>query len=355
MLLSTLPSEKHAALCFDPQKQFEDLAEFLEACNVNRIHIHHEYGNESYLERLVQRLGVPFDFTVHDYYTLAPTPQLIGSDHRFVGEDLASHEKQLLAMSMCSERPTTLAKWQNAHRWLLTEAARVITPSDDVARRLQANVPSLTPIVAAHPEKRVSHQAIHLEPIDAHVPLRIAILGQLSHHKGSDLLLKCAKLVQKGNFPLAFDLIGQPNSDSHALTKAGVQISGPYDDHLLQMLLRSHRPHLIWFPALWPETYSYTLSAAFKAALPVVAPNLGAFPERVVGRPWTWVRPWDMNPKDWVEFFNHIRKAHFLAGVGPEPSAGMPPKDDSFYERDYLSWHVASSTESNSAEQKAAG
>ncbi len=47
--------------------------------------------------------------------------------------------------------------------------------------------------------------------------------------------------------------------------------------------------HLAWFPAQWPETYSYTLSACLRARLPVVAPDIGAFGERMRGREWTWI------------------------------------------------------------------
>jgi glycosyltransferase involved in cell wall biosynthesis len=354
VLLTTLPSEKHAALCFDPIKQFEELAEFLEACKLDRIHIHHEFGNESYLERLVNRLGKPFDFTVHDYYALSPNPQLIGPDNRFIGEDLASNANRLLAMSMCSKRPANLANWQSDHRWLLTDAARVIAPSHDVANRLKANVPTLNPIVAAHPEKHTFHQSIHIEKIEAHSPLRIAVLGQLSEHKGCGVLLKCAQLAQKNDYPLSFDLIGQPNVDGDALAQAGVRISGPYDDLLLQTLIRSRRPHLIWYPALWPETYSYTLSAAFTAALPIVVPDIGAFPERVVGRRWSWVCSWDLAPNEWVDFFKHIREANFLAGVEPECPVGMPSNDDNFYEQEYLSWHAASSDKSILTKRNAA-
>ena len=35
------------------------------------------------------------------------------------------------------------------------------------------------------------------------------------------------------------------------------------------------------FPAQWPETYSYTLTAAINAGLPIVATRIGAFTERL--------------------------------------------------------------------------
>jgi glycosyltransferase involved in cell wall biosynthesis len=336
--LSTLPAGKCAAICFHPIDQLDNLVEVLTACHLDRIHIHHALGNDHYLEHLVRRLGKPFDFTVHDYYALSPNPQLIGPDNRFVGEDLAANAEHLLAKSMCPKRPTSLIAWQTACRWLLADAARVIVPSHDVSRRLRANLPQLNPIVAYHPEIRGPHEPIHLERIDPETRLRIAVLGQISPHKGHDVLRKCASMVQENKHPLSFDLIGQPVADAKSLEKAGVRISGPYKDRDIQKLIQDRHPHLIWYPALWPETFSYTLSAGLEARLPLVVPNLGAFPERVAGRKWTWVCSWDRAPIEWVAFFLHIRDAHFAVGLEPETPGGVLPKDGNFYEHEYFSW-----------------
>ena len=43
----------------------------------------------------------------------------------------------------------------------------------------------------------------------------------------------------------------------------------------LPRLLEWLQPDVAWFPAQWPETYSYTLSACLQAGLPVVAPASG--------------------------------------------------------------------------------
>ncbi|MBN1552046.1 glycosyltransferase, partial [bacterium] len=351
VMLNTLSVENNTNIHFDPVKQFDELVEFLDACNIDRIHIHHELGNDHYLKRLVHRLGRPFDFTVHDYYTLSPVPQLIGPDNCFVGEDLAANERRLLAMSVSSKRATSIVAWQTEHSWLLTDAARVIAPSHDVARRLIRNLPKVNPIVVLHPEKRAALQPIHIENIGTDTPLRIVILGQMSLHKGFEVVRKCAAVAKKKNYPLLFDLIGQPLSDANALVRAGVRISGRYNDRDIQKLIRERRPHLIWYPALWPETYSYTLSAGLESSLPLVVPDLGAFPERVAGREWTWVCRWDVAPRDWVAFFLHIRKEHFLNEVGPKRPAGTPPKDNNFYDYEYLSWHVEASQETGAAKK----
>ena len=59
-------------------------------------------------------------------------------------------------------------------------------------------------------------------------------------------------------------------------------ITGPFNGKKeLARLAEEHQIHLVVIPALWPETYSYVLSEAWWLSLPVMAPDLGAFPERM--------------------------------------------------------------------------
>ena len=38
---------------------------------------------------------------------------------------------------------------------------------------------------------------------------------------------------------------------------------------------------MVWLPSVWPETYSYTLSIALQAGLPVAAFDIGAIARRL--------------------------------------------------------------------------
>ena len=99
-------------------------------------------------------------------------------------------------------------------------------------------------------------------------------------------------------------------------------------------------PDLVWFPALWPETYSYTLSEVMRTGLPIVVPDLGAFPERVAGRPLTWVAHWDRSPEDWCAFFAQCRDD--LQGASGDKAdlhwndQYLPPGSKDFYRQQYL-------------------
>jgi hypothetical protein len=63
-----------------------------------------------------------------------------------------------------------------------------------------------------------------------------------------------------------------------------VEVTGPYSSKELIDMIQRHKLDVIFFPAQWPETYSYTLSYALDSGLPIIAPNIGAFPERLSGR-----------------------------------------------------------------------
>jgi hypothetical protein len=118
-------------------------------------------------------------------------------------------------------------------------------------------------------------------------------------------------------------------------------VHGAYNEEDLPRLLAELQPDLAWFPAQWPETYSYTLSASLQAGLPVVGPDLGAFPERLSGRSWSWVRRWNTSTADWLAFFEDVRRGHFVDGTPPAAPAGPSwlaetPHASWSYERDYL-------------------
>jgi len=51
---------------------------------------------------------------------------------------------------------------------------------------------------------------------------------------------------------------------------------------------------LAFFPSVWPETYSYTLSEALRAGLFPVAFDIGAVAARIRAAGWGLVLPWEM-------------------------------------------------------------
>jgi hypothetical protein len=115
---------------------------------------------------------------------------------------------------------------------------------------------------------------------------------------------------------------------------------GAYDDVNLDRMIAELDPHIVWFPAQWHETYCYTLSAALRSGLPILATDLGSFPERLEGRPLSFIKSWRSSPIEWNDTLLQIRDVLVAAHEQGDQVAGWyqaAPDDCGFlYTRDYV-------------------
>jgi len=294
-------------LTLRPTPSSDLLIALLSSLGVSRLHVHHVLGLPGSVHDLVRRLGVPFDFTVHDYYAICPRVRLARPLEGFCGGPEPQRCRECFATpghALASD----IDRWQRDLSWLLTDAERVICPSQDAASHLAAYVAGPELVVALHDTiDHITFPPVAPPRLAPGEPMRIATLGVLSADKGARVVAECARLAHKAGGNAEFIVIGYvPGEDLHLIRGAGLSATGPYDPEHVQAAIAAARPHLMWFPAQWPETYSYTLSEAMMAGLPIVAPNLGAFSERVAGRRWTWCIPWDMTPRELAALFARI-------------------------------------------------
>ena len=59
------------------------------------------------------------------------------------------------------------------------------------------------------------------------------------------------------------------------MATGNVDITGQYQEHEAVPLIRKQRAQLAWLPAVWPETWSYTLTQAWQAGLNVLTFDIG--------------------------------------------------------------------------------
>jgi GT2 family glycosyltransferase/glycosyltransferase involved in cell wall biosynthesis len=322
----------HPSMVLGEDRQ-EDLVRFLRSAGVSRVHVHHLLGMRIEPRELIAQLGVPFDFTVHDYFAICPQINLLPQrDSQECGSPGPA------ACNACiAERNETGARdilsWRASHRWLLREAERVICPSEDTRRRIASY---------AGPEGRVA--VVPHEPVakgnwpiklPANAParrLRIAVLGVLTNHKGARTVAAVAEMADAAKIEI--HLIGYSEVPLSPIAEARIRQTGEYDPKDLPRLIARARPHVIWFPGQVPETYSYTLTAAIAAGLPIVASRVGSFPERLDGRPLTWFAESTAPAEAWLGVFDQVRDALAARRAPPRSKARAPSPD--FYAASYL-------------------
>lgn len=254
--------------------RIDDLIRLLKALGVSLVHYHHAMNLPlSYLD-LAQRLGVPHLVTVHDYYFVNPCPTL--GDKKGIYH-ATSHDAVINPLYPYPKE-TSPESWRERYRPLLDSARHVIFPTK-ATQDLYANFFVLSNgLVASHPEQSRSVKN-NFMGIAQKSRYTVAAIGALGIEKGAELFEAVAKFSKSLGKPIDFVLIGY----SH-VHLAGICATGPYKPDELPTLLDRHGVDVIFFPVRIPETYSYTLSYALESGRAILAPNLGAFPERLSGR-----------------------------------------------------------------------
>ena len=310
---------------------------------MRHIHYHHLLGHDPSILELPPQLSVGYDFTAHDFYSYCTHISMTGSDNRYGGEAVPG------LCACCSPQDAapvgggTVADWRHRNRHFLIGARLVLAPSYDTARRMAAFAPGARVRAIPHTDMSAPDIATpplpQARPLRVGAPLKIVVLGALSAIKGADVLEAAALDAARSGAPVEFHLLGYGYRHLQTQPRARLTVHGAYHEEDLPGLLTWLQPDIVWFPALWPETYSYTLSAALQASLPVAVPDIGAFAERVAGRPWSWVCPWDQDGKQWVRFFSTLRTEHFAQPLAPSLPPATPEQDcvePWSYQRDYL-------------------
>jgi len=265
------------------------LADVLKSIGVTRLHYHHVHKLPRAILELPAAVGVPFDCTLHDYFSICPQYHLVTEDGRYCGEPDA------IGCAAClTRRPgqwgLDITAWRGMFARFLRSADRLIAPSHDVAIRLHRYFPELAIEVWPHPEGVA---------VPARRIARVVVLGNLSPGKGLNVVAACAEDARLRDLPLAFRVLGSTTDPVPQFPEAPLSIVGQYDDAALPQLIEAERADVILFAAQVPETYAYTLTVAMESGLPIVASALGALPERLLGYPGATTVPWNAPPADW--------------------------------------------------------
>ena len=327
--LSVLSLPHHPTLTL-PAERLDDLILVLQSMAVSRVHIHSLLGMAMDIRALIHRLDVPFDMSPHDYYSVCPQINLLPWRHSlYCGmPDVAGCNACIANRSSHGARD--IVTWRAEQAWQLKEAARVLCPSHDVLARLGQLGFVTNMVVAPYDGVSPGRWPMRIVP-PKDGPMRIAVLGTQVDHKGGRTLASIAELVDPKTTEI--HLIGHTDGDFSLAALKRMKVTGRYDDADLPGLIGKVAPHLIWFPAVWPETFSYTLSAAIEAGTAIAAARIGAHSERLAGRPFTWLTEIATSPLVWVRIFDEIRDA---LNAAQDIEAPIRPAVVDFFATDYL-------------------
>ena len=323
------PEESEYTLFFNIESQQQDLISVLQQLPIKTMHFHHLLGLPDWVMDLPRACDCPWLVSLHDYYYLCQSISLTNDKDLYIGQFEAQNH----------------SAWSGRFKAFIEGADLCIAPSNACLAFYKESFPKAHLSTIYHEQgKHLLHQANSVFPIPSPLkrPLKVLVIGALSKIKGADRLEKVAILCAKQNVNVEFELIGYSYRDLVSKPKSQLTISGQYDDETLVALLKekhtNNEADIVWFTALWPETYSYTLSSAIEAGLPVVAPNIGAFAERLYGREHSWIVPWDLSEDEFVAFFKELSlSGNVTAADILVSNTAKPASPSNVYQSDYFS------------------
>ena len=305
-------------LHFHMDTEWEAMLAVLRAIGIDRVHYHHVHGFPPAVLDLPAALGCGHAVTLHDYYPICAEYHLTDGRGGFCGGEPGC---QRCLEARPAPWPLSIDAWRARFAQFLGAADRVIVPSNDCAARIRAHLPAVTPTVWPHPRDA--------RPLPAE-PARVLVPGAISPAKGIDVLEACARDAAARGLPLHFRVLGFVARPLPLWPEAPLTISGEFPEGRLPELLAIERGDVVFFPAQCAETYSYTLTDALDTALPIVATDLGALPERLARRGNARIVRRNAAAAE-------INDA-LLAAAAPRPAAGRAAVDTTF--ADYRARYV---------------
>ncbi len=259
------------------QRLADDLA-------ITEVHVHHimDFGSRpaSGVLNLLRHLQRPWRVVVHDYFGICPRINLIDAKGVYCGEPDSPACQACLQANPTEFGVPDIGAWRADYHELLAGAKAVVVPDEDVARRLKGYFPDIG--FQIRPHDNVMPTPLLKRPRPGSRILRVGVLGAISAIKGFEKLLDCATDARLRGLPVEFIVIGYTENDGKA-AQAGITVTGPYDNAAVLETIDALDIDVIFLPSVWPETYSYTLSLALRAARPIVVFDVGAAARRIRG------------------------------------------------------------------------
>jgi GT2 family glycosyltransferase/glycosyltransferase involved in cell wall biosynthesis len=272
------------------------LKDFLAWLGPLGIHIHSlvgfDWSTTAGLLELIQASAIPYYFTLHDYSVVCHRNDLVMPSGRYCGLPHVSVCQTCAATDRTYPEALDPVVRRYTYAEFLAGAACVFAPSEDIKRRLQSAGACYA--ISVRPHEETAADAPVLRPPLKPAQIDVITLGAIGVHKGSHVLLNMARDAKARALPIRFHIIGYSDVTDEMIA-AGVNETGRYrsEDEAFEAA-RLIKPSCAFLPSIWPETFCYALSMAFRLEIPPVVFDIGAQRDRVIEQDFGFVLPYDL-------------------------------------------------------------
>jgi GT2 family glycosyltransferase/glycosyltransferase involved in cell wall biosynthesis len=328
-LVSDGPEGAYPDLVHAVPSQLPALVRLLRRAHPLRVEVHHLLGHAPEIADLAGLLGVPCDVVVHDYSLWCPRIALVGRTQSYCGEPprVAECEACVADLGNRLREDVAVASLRGRSAVLLRAARHVVVSCADVATRINRQFPLIRPVVSPWEAGPFAQAPDGPAAPRSGETVRIVVPGAIGIEKGYDVLLACARDAARRRLTVLFIVAGHTIDDARLLDTGMVFVTGRYEETEAVELIRRQNAHIAFIPSVWPETWCYALSNAWRAGLPAAAFALGAQAERIAATGTGAVLPLGLPParvNDSLIGLAHAGGRGLRAGSPGTPRAQAP-------------------------------
>ncbi len=285
-------------LMFRLPEEMKECVRFLRHEKPQHIELHHRLGHAPAVLDLPRLLGIPLDIHVHDYAAVCPRVTFVTTTARYCGEPDAEDCAACIAdLGSRLRDDMTVPELRRRSADEFAAARAVIFPSAEVEKRFRRYLPRFESAIRPWEEA-----AIPLPPrTRAPAPRRggrwrIGVIGAIGTEKGYDLLLACARDAARRRLPLEFVIIGFTHDDPRLMDTGHVQVTYRFAPERAAEEIAAQSADIGFIPSIWPETWCFALSDAWRAGLKTAVFDIGTQALRVRETGNGWVLPLALPP-----------------------------------------------------------
>lgn len=281
---------------FHNKEYYELIKNILIGFEIDLVHIHHLFRHSFDIVNVAKDLGIPSMITLHDFYLACPTVTFLDTNGVYCVNTRNREMCKECIKQKIGYNTYFLETWNEEVSKILTEFDKIYTPSE-AAKEIFENYYNKDYKLNAKLNIEAYEHGVEIQKVhdvgNADLKdgkFRIAFIGGIAPYKGSAIIHDLVTRYDMDN--IEWHIFGNLGDQRlNLLEKKNFIKHGRYERADIGELLKINKIDLVGIFAIWPETYSYTLTEAWQAGMPVVATDIGALGERISQLDAGWTLP----------------------------------------------------------------
>lgn len=232
------------------------------------------------IRALRAKSGSTVTFYLHDYLAICPSLNLLGYDKYYCGVPQDRSACQRCYRKQGHSRwvyPETVRGYREQWKTMLEVCDKVVCFSEASKKLLLDAYPNLTNAVVT------PHAVSPLRPVNRrryrHEGINIGLLGNLSFHKGSEVVEALLKSCHEDGLDKQVRFVHFGDNLDNVTDDNFVSLN-EYERSQLPDLVEQQQIDVFFLTSIWPETFSFTCSEIISMDVPLICFDMGAPAER---------------------------------------------------------------------------